>query len=493
MADILIHFVNEAYMQVRCPDQGILYELSEHFMFAVPGARYDPRVKARMWDGNIRLLNTTTGLMYLGLLNQLMAKAKELGYEVELDFDNAANEFSRQEALDFIATLDIPEEMTPRDYQVDGFVHAVRNNRAILLLATGGGKSLLAYLLVRFYAQQHMRSLIIVPTGTLVNQLYADFEAYGMPVIADSVHRISYDNGSERNSKAPVQISTWQSIQKMPASWFSKFGAIFGDEGHQYKSDVLRGIMERATEVPCRFALTGTLDYDKIDPLVVEGLFGPVEVVGTLKTLTDENFLSQMMVKCVTLHHPYDPKRPKDYASEIAYLQDSDPRNRFIRNLVLSLNGNTLVLFNEKKHGERLMQEISEHADGRDVFLVYGKVSPKKREALRQELNKREDSGYILIASYGVFQLGVNVPGLEYAVITSPSKSKYRVLQSIGRMTRKVGDDDRSVIVDISDDLRRKTTSGKMNYTLDHFINYRIAYYIEQGIPYKMYNVRLNP
>jgi superfamily II DNA or RNA helicase len=174
------------------------------------------------------------------------------------------------------------------------------------------------------------------------------------------------------------------------------------------------------------------------------------------------------------------------YQEEIDYIVSNPKRNDFIKNLVLSLDGNTLVLFQlVEKHGKNLFELIKTHAKNRHVFFVYGGTDVEVRESIRTITEK--ESNAIIVASYGVYSTGVNIRNLHNIVFASPSKSRIRNLQSIGRGLRIGDNKTKATLFDISDDLR----IGKHNnYTLNHFIE-RVKIYDDEKFNYKFYNIEL--
>lgn len=288
---------------------------------------------------------------------------------------------------------------------------------------------------------------------------------------------------------SPFIISTWQSIYKNEPEYFEQFDFVFGDECHQFKAKSLTTIMSQITDSKYRIGLTGTLDGTQTHKLVLEGLFGPVFKSVTTKELIDNKHLSDFSIKCLVLKYPEEicklAKKWK-YTDEINYLVGNRARNTFIKNLCLSLKGNSLVLFNYvDKHGKILFDMIDKEKGKRKVFFVFGGTDVDVRESIRAITEKEDDA--IIVASYGTFSTGINIRNLHNVIFASPSKSRVRNLQSIGRGLRKGDNKTEAVLYDISDDFR----DGKfVNFTLKHFIE-RIKIYDEEKFKYKMYNVEL--
>ena len=475
---IIIKKVNEVNVKVYA-EPSTAHELSDYFTFSIPGARFHPKVRAKIWDGKIRLYNVLTKELYFGLTALVEDFAKERDYEVEYEFDNSADNFSLIEAKDFAESLDIPYEV--RDYQLDAFVHAVRNRRGILLSPTASGKSLIIYLLLRYY---NARTLIIVPTVSLVHQLASDFGSYGYNE-TDQILKITA--GVDKSKDANVVISTWQSIYKLPASFYESFDVVIGDEAHLFKATSLVSIMTKLTDCKYRFGLTGTLDGTLTNKLVLEGLFGKVKKVITTSELIEQKHISNLFIKSLVLTYPEqtckDVKK-YTYQEEIDFIVRNEARNKFIKNLALSLKGNTLILYQfVEKHGDELHRLLKDC--GRKVFYVHGGVDGEERNDIRAIVEKETDA--IIIASYGTMSTGTNIRNLHNLIFASPSKSIVRILQSIGRALRKADNKETATLFDIADNLSHKT---HINYTLEHYKE-RIRIYSSEGFDYKIYKVNL--
>jgi superfamily II DNA or RNA helicase len=265
---------------------------------------------------------------------------------------------------------------------------------------------------------------------------------------------------------------------------------VFGDEAHLFKSKSLTEIMSKLTDCKYRIGLTGTLDGAQTHKLVLEGLFGAVNKVTSTKKLMDKKQLSQLTVRCLILKHTPENCQmvaKGKYQDEIDYLVSSRSRQNFIRNLALKLEGNTLVLFQlVEKHGKNLHQIIKDKAaDGRKVFYIFGGVEADERETIRGIVEKEKDA--IIVASYGTFSTGVNIKNLHNIIFASPSKSRVRNLQSIGRGLRLGENKVDATLYDIADDM---TWKSKENFTLKHFQE-RINIYTEEEFDYEMHSIDL--
>lgn len=471
---------NETYDRIYC-DAGVGQEINDYFTFDVAGAKFMPAVKNKIWDGKIRIYKMLQGLLYCGLRSKLEVFCRERDYLIEYDFDTAHTEFSAVEAEAYVKSMNLTLE--PRDYQMKAFISGVREGRSLFLSPTASGKSLIIYLLSKFY---NKRTLIVVPTISLVHQMASDFDGYAG--FKEDVHKIHGGQGNVIDSN--IVVSTWQSIYKLPKSWFDNFDVIIGDEAHLFKAKSMISIMEKMSGCKYKFGFTGTLDGAQCHELILQGLFGPIRKVTTTSELIEQKHLADFQIKALVLKYPEDIRQlmaKASYQDEIDFIVRYDRRNKFIKNLALSLEGNTLLLFQYvEKHGKILNDLLIAESNGRKIFFVHGGVGGDEREEVRRIVEKEKDA--IIVASYGVFSTGVNIKNLSNVIFSSPSKSRIRNLQSIGRGLRRSETKTAAVLYDIADDLTWKT---KKNYTILHFVE-RIKIYTEEKFPYRIYPIDLS-
>jgi superfamily II DNA or RNA helicase len=490
--NLIIHKKDEVYVKIIC-EKHIARELSEFFTFFVPGYQFVPAYRNRIWDGKIRLFNLQSFTLYRGLLNYVEQFCEERDYTFEYEGGvDVEDEFSLYHAKKFAEDLNIHsngKSIEVREHQLNAFVHAMQKRRALLVSPTASGKSLIIYLLFQqLHKYQNLKGLVIVPTTSLVEQLYSDFGDYNDGEMTN-VHRIY--QGKEKDSDKDLIISTWQSLYKMPPEYFKQFDYVIGDEAHLFKAQSLTTILTSCVNAKYRIGLTGTLDGTKTHKLVLEGLFGPVRKVITTKELIDKDQLSNFEIKCLVLKHTDEEclfVKDKTYAEEIQYLISHETRNKFIKNLAVSLGKNTLVLYQMvDKHGKILYDMIkdTEKIGNRKVFFIHGGVDTTDREDIRKIMEIENDA--IIVASFGTFSTGINIRNLHNIIFAMPTKSSIRTLQSIGRGLRQNEGKEIATLYDISDDLRHKK---HMNYTLKHFVE-RTKIYNEEKFPFKIYKIGL--
>ena len=383
-----------------------------------------PMYRNRMWDGKIRLFSPGTGQIYVGLLPYI-------------------KQFCSRNQIEYIIEEGVEDERNVVRQVVRGFIKSLKPKSK--------GKSLK----IRDYGWS---------SGSYCQKIY---------------------QGHDRKITKDVAISTWQSIYKMPKKYFESFGCVIGDEAHLFKAKSLTGIMTKLHQCKYRFGLTGTLDGTQTHQLVLEGLFGAVENITTTRELMDKKTLANLQIKCIVLRHP-NIREKMTYAEELEYLVTNSTRNKFIVDLCRNISGNTLCLFQlVEKHGKILYGQTKDEIDDRKVFFVYGGTDTGTRESIRSIVENEKNS--IIIASYGTFSTGINIRNINNIVFASPSKSKIRVLQSIGRGLR-ISENKNSILVfDIADDVSYKQ---RRNFTLTHFTE-RINIYNEQQFNYEISRVNL--
>ena len=411
---VYISKVNESYVRIKS-ERGILMELSERFSFTVPNASFIPSVQDRRWDGKIRLLNLRSGNLYLGLHSYVKDFCEKNNYEciyedpLDVETPFSVEEFKRMCSslkLSVLGDDGIRVNITPHDYQEQGIIHAIQAGRTLLLSPTASGKSLMIYILMRYYlAVTKGKILIIVPKTNLVQQLRDDFADYAANInwSAEETCHMIYDGGEKETDKRVV-ISTWQALavkERIPTEvrntwtkaqikmwnkqapyileedYFAQYETVFGDEAHLFAAEDSQGggelmeIMSKLSNAKYRIGTTGTLKDSKVHHLILEGIFGEVYQTITTREMIDQKKAAELFIKCLQLQYPETERkkmRRKTYPEEMEFLQSHTARNNFICNLVLSLRGNTMVLFEKvEKHGKILYEKIEKEVSGEYV------------------------------------------------------------------------------------------------------------------------------
>ena len=482
--EISVSKFNEVYIRIKC-EPSVAKELSEFFTFEVPNAKFMPSVRNRLWDGKIRLFSPGTGKIYLGLLPYVRRFLSEQGHKIQYDSSLIPpKKFDKKITTKFVRSLEKGKFRT-RDYQIDAIHNILESNRGLILSPTGSGKSFIIYALIRYYLKilDDKKILLIVPTTNLVEQMYNDFADYGW-FPDEHCHKLYA--GADKNTSREVVISTWQSIYKLDKRYFSQFGAVFVDECHLAKAKSLTGIMTKLHDCQYRIGTTGTLDGSEIHQLVLEGLFAKHKEITTTSQLVKDKHLSNLHIKCLVLQHPKENRGRKTYQEEMEYLATNRKRNLFISKLAATLDGNTLILAQYiEKQLVPLCLIIKELCEDRTVHLIYGATPTEDREKVRELVEKEKNA--IIVASYGVFSMGINIKRLHNIIFASPYKSQIKVLQSIGRGLRLAEDKTECNLFDIADDM---SYNKNRNFTLKH-LEERVKIYSKQEFDYEIVPIKL--
>lgn len=490
---ITVEKINEVHLRVFA-DFGIESELVDFFTYDFPGAKFTPQYRNRLWDGKVRLYDQLRKTLYVGLLPYIYKFAETRGYEVSVD-DAITPEVdvSEDDVLAYAESLTLCGRGAPieiRDYQIEAVYHALKYNRKVLLSPTGSGKSLIIYTIARWHLERNRKVIVMVPTTSLVEQMYSDFEDYSTLNKWDvSDHCQKLYSGFPKIFDKDILFTTWQSAYTMPKQWFQQFDVMIGDEAHQFKAKSLTTIMDRMPNVKYRIGTTGSLDDKKINQLVLEGIFGKVHRVTTTKKLQDEGKLADLKITAILLKYPDEVRKEcnkMDYQSEIDFLVKNESRNKFIRNLAVNSKGNTLVLFQfVEKHGKQLYDLIKDKISDRNVYYIDKDVKTADRERIRKGLS--QESNAIVVASFGTSSTGINIPSIENIIFASPSKSIIRNLQSIGRGLRLNEGKTHCNLYDLTDDLHWKSWK---NHTLKHGAE-RYKLYTQEEFSIKLVEVEL--
>ena len=482
--DLTISKKNEVFLKIDSKEPHIFCELSDIFTFEVPGAKFMPQYRNKYWDGKIRLFNQANGEIYVGLLDKIISFCEKSNYQYEFVHSNFyGTPFEENGFISLEGVKDYMNKITryePRPYQIQGVFDALKYNRKLLISPTASGKSLMIYTITRYMVDKGHNVLLVVPTTSLVEQMYKDFIDYGWNS-DENCHRIYA--GKDKDTDKPVTITTWQSIYKLEHSFFKRYGCVIGDEAHLFKSKSLIKIMTKLHDAKYRFGFTGTLDGTQTHKWVLEGLFGPAYKIIRTDELISKGHLAKLNIKIILIKH--DPQKFDTYEDEVQFIIQNERRNNFIKKLTLDLKGNTLLLYSRvETHGEILFNMINNDTE-RKVFFVHGGVAAQEREDIRKITE--EESNAIIVASYGTFSTGINIKSLHNVIFASPSKSRVRNLQSIGRVLRKGKNKTKATLYDIADET---TYKSQKNYTLNHLIE-RVKIYNEENFNYEIITIKM--
>ena len=494
MADIIVEYKNQLRATIRA-ERATLQEIWDSLYYTFPNFQFTPAYKSGRWDGKIRLLNLRDCSIYKNMLPKLMKWAQDHDYSFDIE-DKA--KFRPVYKFD-PAWLDRWAEygtMEPMEHQRKYIADALKWNQALLLSPTSSGKSYIMYLSIRWLLENTTgKILITVPSTSLVEQMFSDFEEYAVNWnVGDHVHKI-YD-GAEKTTAKRVILSTWQSIVNLPPAWYSGITAYFCDEAHQADKDSITGIVDKLENCPVRIALTGTLNGTKVHEMELKGRFGPTFQHVTTAELMRLGLVAKLSIVCKRLKYTQAERKAvydaKDYDHEIDYIVKNEKRNQIIVTDALECDGNALILFNfVERHGDVLYNMLQEQAEaaGKIVFYLHGKVKTEERERIRKLMETRDD--VIMLASYGVMSTGVSVKSIRHIFFAHPFKARIKNLQSIGRGLRLKKGKTEAVLHDYGDDFcYTPRKAERKNHLFKHFVE-RLKIYAEEEFDYEVEEVQI--
>ncbi|BAU40011.1 putative helicase [Ralstonia phage RSP15] len=494
--DILIERTNASTITVIPADEGVRTDIYEYFKYKEPTFKKGPWTK---WDGTVRLYNKHDFTLPHGMLQPLLALAKDRRWTMEVDpsFKDDFTKVTMDDLIDWVDGLELHSGGKPieaYEYQIEALYEAVRYNRLVALAATSAGKSAIQYMLTRYYEMlpnpHGRKTLIIVPSINLVTQMFNDFKDYSSKNgwSADANCHLIYDGATKFTNK-PVIISTWQSLFKMDEKYFEQFNRVMCDEVHGASAESISKIMKSCVNAYHRVGLTGTLKDEQLHPLLVQSHFGPIKRIVTTQELIAEGRATPTNITIMNLQYPEEQRKfvsKLNHHEEIEYLIDHSFRNKVIESLIMTLKGNSLLLFGRvDSHLKIIAQNINAKNSGKKVFVITGQVSGKERDEIKAAIEAGDDIA--LLATYGTMSTGVSIKKLHNLVFCHPIKSIIKVLQSIGRLLRLHNSKDIANIYDIVDDLK---FGGKPNYVLGWSAK-RFMYYRNEGHPVKVKKIEV--
>ena len=474
------HVKLEIKDEVNCKLIGL--ELSERkalmkmFEYEIPGARYLPAVRLGRWNGKVSYFSLA-GSTYINLLPEILPYLDNAGYDIELDdlrdytttftFDKVSEDTFKNKNW----PKGHPKEDTPvvlRDYQIEIVNNFLENPQSLQEIATGAGKTLMTAALSNS-VEKYGRSIVIVPNKSLVTQTEADYINLGLDV------GVYFGDRKEYNKTHT--ICTWQSLNNMLKK--TKAGeadimdfiegvvCVMVDEVHMAKADALKTLLTGVfAKVPIRWGLTGTIPKAKFEAQSIYVSLG--NVIGKLSAseLQDQGVLARCYVNIMQLQ---DGKEFTNYQSELKHLLEDSERLDKIASLISGINdtGNTLILVDRVNAGKEIVSRLP------GSVFVSGATNMNERKEEYDEI--ATSTNKIIVATYGVAAVGINIPRIFNLVLLEPGKSFVRVIQSIGRGIRKAEDKDHVQIYDITSSCKfakrhltqRKAFYREANYPFD--------------------------
>lgn len=447
--------------EVNCKLEGLeLSErkaLSKKFEYEVPGARYLPSVRLGRWNGKVSYFQLG-GSTFINLLSEIIPYLDELGYDIELEDSREYqtkfnfNSITEDSFIDRKWPKGHPKQGEPvklRDYQVSIVNSFLENPQCLQEIATGAGKTLITAALS--YSCENMgRTLVIVPNKSLVTQTETDYSNLGLDV--------GVYFGDRKELGKTHTICTWQSLNNLLKNTKAGSAAVtigefiegvvcvIVDEVHQAKADALKTLLTGVmSHIPIRWGLTGTIPKEKFESQALFVSLGPVVNKLSASELQDQGVLAQCHVNIVQLQ---DHAEFTTYQSELKHLLENSERLDAVANLTKEIikTGNTLILVDRVMAGKELISRIP------NSVFISGDTKLTERKEEYDEVATSNDK--VIVATYGVAAVGINIPRIFNLVLVEPGKSFVRVIQSIGRGIRKAEDKEFVQIWDITSSCR---------------------------------------
>lgn len=493
MIDVNIVKENNSYVKVECNEE-INHEINNLFSAFAPNYRFNPRYKHHLWDGKTRFYSPITGLLPIGFLTNLVKWCKTKNYTYKLsDLDDFVdNEIDPEEIRAFINSK-LLNGYTIREYQLNAAYNGLNKKRGIILSCTGSGKSLMIYTIFRYLLEKKHKKhmLLIVPNKLLVKQMYQDFHDYGWTDIEKYAEMLYGE--VKPTYKLPILISTWQSLQNKDKEFFDNYQAVIVDETQGAKANVLSKLIKYCYNAEYKLGTTGTLPTELSEQMGINAVIGDVIFELKSKELIDEGVLTKMAIGAIYLKYPENyikENKDRTYQEEVKMVEEYPTRNKALNYVIdhSKKTDNVLVLVNHKNHLKDVTKYLTEQYPDRKVSVIHGDIKLTEREEIRTGLE--DEDGTLLVATYATMSTGVNIPKLHSIMLYANSKSRIKVLQSIGRGLRKHKTKNKVIIYDIIDDLSYKTRTGKTkkNYCMLHF-DERLSFYNEQQFPVVSINI----
>ena len=453
MATCKLIIEDEVNIKLEGLDVDVRRKLSNALKFEVPYARYMPQYKLGRWDGKVAFfgLGGTGYVNHLDVVSDILNRQgveivdiDDRRHPIDLNFENITEDYWGDKTW----PKGHPAEGEPirlRDYQVEVVNNFLQNPQSLQEVATGAGKTIITATLSKI-TEPYGRSLVIVPNKSLVTQTEEDYINCGLDV--------GVYFGDRKELGKTHTICTWQSLNILDkkfkdgsavlslAEFLEDVSTIIIDEVHQAKAEVLKKLLtQNLRNAPIRWGLTGTIPKERFEFESIHASIGPVIGQVSAKELQDKGVLSNCHVNIIQM---IDTAVHRDYQSELKYLVTNDGRLEYMASVLNKVkeSGNTLILVDRISAGEKLQELIPGSS------FVKGDVKLKDRKEAYDEIN--EGTNHVVIATYGVAAVGINIPRIFNLVLIEPGKSFVRVIQSIGRGVRKAKDKDFVQIWDLT-------------------------------------------
>jgi len=489
---------SETHLDVYTQDKETVLQIDSLLKAKRPDSEHEGRVQSGKDDGYTRFYQAKNHKV-----DGVMGKYFKVPYgfkkrlldNIQFDTVEELPKVDNSDVMDFLRGILPTLPFKPYKHQLNAFMALTKTKNALPIVATGGGKSLIAYLALRYFYKHSKKLILVVPTIGLTDQMFQDFKDYNAPeAFLNDIKLIGGEN-TDKTLNANIVISTWQSLKKVMKD-VKKYDCILVDEAHQAKADVLQEILDQP--VPFKLGMTGSMPIVKVDAMALEQSLGQPNRIINARQLMDINLLTDTIIMSIFLTHPRKQTRSgMKYQKEVQFIRESLPRQDFVKSFLQKLKGVTVALYNVTAHGEDTFESLTgvkltnklksdfEMMKEHNVFFMSGSTKSSVREQIRLYLNTCKNA--VVIGQFSVLSTGINIPRLKNLVFLSSTKSYTLVLQAIGRIMRLHEDKgDKVYVFDLVD----MFTYAKDTYSYNHFTT-REAYYQSEGHPILERNIVL--
>lgn len=543
---ITIKDKNETYHSIDVDNEDDFIKIMDFFTIKIPGAEFMPSVKMGLSSGTQKFITPKGELLY-GLKGKLISFCKSENIEVNDLTTVRASELTYKQFLKFVDMLDLP--FPPYEHQLKGAFNAITNFRRILLSSTGSGKSLLIYIVMRYMIFKNYKTMLIVPTIDLVNQMFTDFEEYysakyntlehNYNSCTDDIEKESIKQelenilkrreltkclsieesfarifgGQDKHTNHICKISTYQSLSisqdRVDPEYFKGVDAVIIDECHKGSANGIQNILKASKYAKFKIGLTGSLSDNILENLKIEGAIGEVKKIISMREMIDLGLASEIVIKPIVLEYSTELRKEikkMKYTEEDKFIRNYEPRAKFIAKLVNSLKGNTILIYKNIDCAELLLKEIVKGIDKdvdfkikdyrkqNDLKVYYSQGNTKSTERNNFRKYLEEGDNCKLLGTTTIVATGLNIKNLPYTVFENIGKSSTLTIQGLGRGARLHKDKEKSVVFDIIDDARYYTRTGREypNYKYKHWLERLDIYYANEYIVYEPVKVKLS-
>lgn len=534
---ITLNDKNESYIQLEIDNQDDFDKVMNFFTIKIPGAEFIPAVKMGLSSGTEKFI-TPRGELPFGLGDKLIKFCELENIEYQDNRTKLEDEISWESFLRFVDLLDLP--FKPYPHQLKGAFNIINKKRVIILSATGSGKSLLIGIVMRYLLFKRRKTMLIVPTIDLVNQMYSDFAEYfdtkfmkvekQLLECKDAIEKECLKEelesiekrreltnyyrmdksfarifgGQDKHTNHLIKISTYQSLSisqdRVDPEYFEDVDALLVDECHKASSVSIQQILKYSDNASIRAGLTGSLGDNILDNLKIEGAIGSVEKIISMREMIDLGLATEIIIKPIFIQYSKEVRKDiksMSYQEEDKFIRTYGPRAKFLAKLMYNIKDkNKMLIYKNIDCAEMILEELvkikapnrefklKDYRKQNDLKIYYSQGGTKSAERNNFRRYLEETNGCDLLGTTTIIATGVNIKNLSVTIFENIGKSSTLTIQGLGRGARLHKNKDKSIVFDIVDDARYYSRTGKEypNYKFKHWLERLDIYYANEYI-----------